>query len=488
MHSTNEYIVSPDRYSPHKSPKGYSPHNSPTKEYSPTKEVGSYSEYNPGKSKSKLDYNPSKKSSKKDYTPSNNEYSPSSKQSSKYKPSTSSSSKKKNYMVDSNYDNMKLKKKKQQPAYNLSSSSEDDIIGYKPQSKLNEESGSTSSNSLNSSYENPLKIKKKEKHSSKKASKKSSKPNSGMSFADMLTSVPVVKKPKKRKLPPSNVKEERPGINQLQKAMSEMSRNLYTNPAKKEKKLDANEMTDMEAAALHSSRKKGRTLLLAKTAKTVNKVYTLYDICLQYLSNNIDKIEELNIPYDIVKPVLEKCTAQQLSRIEDYNEELISSTHELWEKHCKKEFRNKIKSKNEFQEWRELYFELCEERDRKLERLKKKIKKNTVLHEPAGKRTKMAFTGIGDAKAPRNIRKAQERNGTGKKYNSQLGVKIEKSSVSMRDKMSQIRMNVRPGQITASSVNERNRDDFKKRYAEQQRKKKVAPHMQQIRKQISKLR
>ena len=32
-------------------------------------------------------------------------------------------------MVDSNYDNMKLKKKKQQNAYNLSSSSEDDIIG-----------------------------------------------------------------------------------------------------------------------------------------------------------------------------------------------------------------------------------------------------------------------------------------------------------------------------------------------------------------------
>ena len=42
----------------------------------------------------------------------------------------------------------------------------------------------------------------------------------------------------------------------------------------------------------------------------------------------------------------------------------------------------------------------------------------------SGKRTKMAFTGIGDAKAPRNIRKAQERNGTGKKYNSQLGIKI----------------------------------------------------------------
>ena len=36
----------------------------------------------------------------------------------------------------------------------------------------------------------------------------------------------------------------------------------------------------------------------------------------------------------------------------------------------------------------------------------------------------MAFTGIGDAKAPRNIRKAQERNGTGKKYNSQLGQRI----------------------------------------------------------------
>ena len=48
----------------------------------------------------------------------------------------------------------------------------------------------------------------------------------------------------------------------------------------------------------------------------------------------------------------------------------------------------------------------------------------------------------------------------------------EKSNTSMRDKMSQVRMNVRPGQITASTINERNRDDFKRRYAEQQRKKK----------------
>ena len=55
------YIASPNGYSPENSPKRYSPHTSPTKEYNPTKEVGSYNEYNPGKSKSKLDYNPSKK-------------------------------------------------------------------------------------------------------------------------------------------------------------------------------------------------------------------------------------------------------------------------------------------------------------------------------------------------------------------------------------------------------------------------------------------
>merc|ERR1712096_7847 len=314
--------------------------------------------------------------------------------------------------------------------------------------------------------------------------------NSGMSFADMITSAPAKKKTKKRKLPPVNVKEEKQisngGISQLQKAMSEMSRSLYTQqPAKKEKKSDFTEMTDQEAAALHSSRKKGRTALLAKTKKTVNKVYTLYDICLQYLSNNIDKIEELNIPFEIVKPVLEKCTAVQLSRIEDYNEELISSTHELWQKHCRRDFKKY--NKHEFQEWRELYFELKEERDRKLDFLKNKIKKNTKKHEPAGRKTMMAFTGIGDAKAPRGVRKAQERNGTGKKYNSQLGRIVEKSSTSLRDKNAQIRMNVRPGTITASSCNERNRNDFKKRYAEQQKKKKVAPHMQQIRKKKKKM-
>ena len=73
-----------------------------------------------------------------------------------------------------------------------------------------------------------------------------------------------------------------------------MFQNLYTNPAKKEKKLDANEMTDMEAAALHSSRKKGRTLLLAKTAKTVNSKYFVV-FYLYYYIFALDKEERKNI-------------------------------------------------------------------------------------------------------------------------------------------------------------------------------------------------
>ena len=49
-------------------------------------------------------------------------------------------------------------------------------------------------------------------------------------------------------------------------------------------------------------------------------------------------------------------------------------------------------------------------------------------------------------------------------------INTEKSNTSMRNKMLQICTNVRPGRITASSKNERNRDDFKRRYAQQQTK------------------
>ncbi|KAG8587942.1 hypothetical protein GDO81_005827 [Engystomops pustulosus] len=50
------------------------------------------------------------------------------------------------------------------------------------------------------------------------------------------------------------------------------------------------------------------------------KMMSLYEQCIRVLANNIDSIYEIGgVPYSMLEPVLEKCTPEQLYRIEDYN-------------------------------------------------------------------------------------------------------------------------------------------------------------------------
>lgn len=59
------------------------------------------------------------------------------------------------------------------------------------------------------------------------------------------------------------------------------------------------------------------------------------------------------VPFDLLKPVLERATPDQLFTLEDYNAYLIEDTDVLWEFHCKKDFRNK--KREELETWREMY-------------------------------------------------------------------------------------------------------------------------------------
>lgn len=59
------------------------------------------------------------------------------------------------------------------------------------------------------------------------------------------------------------------------------------------------------------------------------------------------------VPYDILKPVLERASAEQLFMLEHYNPYLIEDTDTLWEYHCNKEFRNM--ERKEMESWRDMY-------------------------------------------------------------------------------------------------------------------------------------
>ena len=52
------------------------------------------------------------------------------------------------------------------------------------------------------------------------------------------------------------------------------------------------------------------------------------------------------VPFDIIKPVLERATADQLFMLEHHNPYLVEDTDKLWQFHCNREFRNKQREIN----------------------------------------------------------------------------------------------------------------------------------------------
>ena len=71
------------------------------------------------------------------------------------------------------------------------------------------------------------------------------------------------------------------------------------------------------------------------------KMMTLHEQCIRVLKNNIDSIFEVGgVPYSVLEPVLERCTPDQLDRIEEYNHVLIEETDQLWKVHCHRDFKD----------------------------------------------------------------------------------------------------------------------------------------------------
>ncbi|XP_075709182.1 elongin-A [Rhinoderma darwinii] len=140
------------------------------------------------------------------------------------------------------------------------------------------------------------------------------------------------------------------------------------------------------------------------------KMMSLYQQCIRVLANNIDSIYEVGgVPYSMLEPVLEKCTPEQLYRIEDCNHVLIEDTDQLWKNHCQRDFKKE--SPDEYETWRELYLRLHEAREHRLVMLTQNIR-SSHANKPKVRQAKMAFVNT-EVKPPRDVRRRQERFGTG---------------------------------------------------------------------------
>uniref|UniRef100_A0A7M4FE69 Elongin-A n=1 Tax=Crocodylus porosus TaxID=8502 RepID=A0A7M4FE69_CROPO len=140
------------------------------------------------------------------------------------------------------------------------------------------------------------------------------------------------------------------------------------------------------------------------------KMMSLYEQCIRVLSNNIDSIYEVGgVPFTVLEPVLERCTPEQLYRIEECNHVLIEDTDQLWQNHCLRDFKKE--KPEEFESWREMYLRLHDAREQRLLMLTQNIR-SAHANKPKGRVAKMAFVNSA-AKPPRDVRRRQEKFGTG---------------------------------------------------------------------------
>ena len=173
-----------------------------------------------------------------------------------------------------------------------------------------------------------------------------------------------------------------------------------------------NQSKPKSGLALYASKAKTRSKVYSGTVRnaTYDNVPKLEKLCLQVLMDNYTNITYLgDAPYWLIKPVLEKCTSNQLFILEDYNPRLTEDDDELWKWHCEKEFRNYKRQEDET--WRDLFIRAEQERKRKLERITRSIDMKEKSRGPARK-TQLAFTDT-VPKPPRNIKKIQDKKAAG---------------------------------------------------------------------------
>lgn len=138
-------------------------------------------------------------------------------------------------------------------------------------------------------------------------------------------------------------------------------------------------------------------------------VPSLLDICKEVIFDNIDALYETGgVPFHVMEDVLEKCTAQQLLKIEDYNPDYMLESDHLWKKHVEKTFKGS--EPDEMESWKDLYVRKSDEREHKLLAITANISAAMAKKE-TGRLTKLAFVDR-PVKPPRNVIRQQIRHGT----------------------------------------------------------------------------
>ncbi|XP_022220825.2 transcription elongation factor B polypeptide 3 [Drosophila obscura] len=168
---------------------------------------------------------------------------------------------------------------------------------------------------------------------------------------------------------------------------------------------------ESEALAAGISSKTMRTKIYSgvRTGQIL-QVASLFDLCTRVLQKNIDALEYTGgVPFEVLRPVLERATPQQLLNFEEYNPYLMDDSDILWQMHVTRHCRSQ--RREEMETWREMFLRCQEEKDRKLSILAESIRASQKISEAPVRKTQLAFVDS-MVKPPRNVQRKQEQYGT----------------------------------------------------------------------------
>lgn len=172
-------------------------------------------------------------------------------------------------------------------------------------------------------------------------------------------------------------------------------------------------MTPEEALGASIQSRKERTKVYSGVKSgQIYPVLSLFDQCIRVAQRNIHELDYTgNLPFDILQPILERASPEQLALIEHYNPYLMDDSDVLWKNHCAHKFR--AKQRQEMETWRDMFFRCQQEQEERLNSLKKNIKMSQSVAVPV-KQTKLAYMDS-MVKPPRSVIKKQTQFGTERK-------------------------------------------------------------------------
>ncbi|KAI9458265.1 RNA polymerase II transcription factor SIII subunit A-domain-containing protein [Russula earlei] len=137
----------------------------------------------------------------------------------------------------------------------------------------------------------------------------------------------------------------------------------------------------------------------SETDTPCRRIPSLVYYCRRVAAAHVDGIVSLGdtVSYDLVRPILETCSVDNLRRLEDATPHLRGYTNELWRQQCYREHLAEAeecssRSLVPSEPWRDIFFDLRAKKEKRLQEISARMKSQRLEAEERKKQKEIKFT------------------------------------------------------------------------------------------------